>query len=109
MGLGLHGEIVKYAEVAALLGGETAIQGASRDPESDLALVRNIDNDAFNTRVAPPRIGSIESFGGSELMNLVAGMKAGSYDAWMVHLAEGVRDADRRPGDRSPHAPSSRR
>ena len=26
-------------------------------------------------------------------------MKAGRYDAWMVHLAEGVRDADRRPGD----------
>ncbi len=28
-GLGLAGEIIKYAEVAALLGGETAIQGAT--------------------------------------------------------------------------------
>jgi cytosine/adenosine deaminase-related metal-dependent hydrolase len=99
IGLGLHGEIVKYAEVAALLGGETAIQGASRNPESDGVLVRNIDNDAFNDRIAQPRIGSIEAFAGPDLETLLAGMAEGRYDAWMVHLAEGVRDADRRPGD----------
>jgi hypothetical protein len=99
LGLGLRGEIVKYAEVAALLGGETAIQGAGPNPESDRVLIRNVDNDAFDTRVAPPRVPSIELLGGTELSGLLTGMASGLYDAWMVHLAEGVRDADRRVGD----------
>jgi 5-methylthioadenosine/S-adenosylhomocysteine deaminase len=99
LGLGLHGEVVKYGEVVGMLGGETAIQGASPDPRSDGILIRNIDNGAFDTRIAPPRIGSIGDFGGTDLTNLLAGLRDGRYDAWMVHLAEGVRDGDRRPGD----------
>src|SRR5215208_2470842 len=42
--LGLAGEGVKYAEVGAMLGGETAIQGGAADPESDQVLVRNVDH-----------------------------------------------------------------
>jgi 5-methylthioadenosine/S-adenosylhomocysteine deaminase len=99
LGLGLHGEIVKYAEVAAILGGETAIQGASPDPQSDGVLIRNVDNDVFNTRIAPPRVASIGSFTGTELTTFLDAMRQGRYDAWMVHLAEGVRDTDRRAGD----------
>lgn len=99
IGLGLEGEIVKYAEVAALLGGETAIQGAPRILESDGVLIRNVDNDAFDTRIAPPRVGSIATFGDAPLASLLARMANGEVDAWMVHLAEGVRDGDRRAGD----------
>ena len=100
IGLGLEGEIVKYAEVAELLGGETATQGAPQDSASgDGVLIRNVDNDAFDTRIAPPRVAPIDSFAGADLANLVAALKAGQYDAWLVHLAEGVRDANRRPGD----------
>ena len=33
---------------AALLGGETAIQGAPPNPESDGVLIRNVDNDVFD-------------------------------------------------------------
>jgi hypothetical protein len=99
VGLGLQGEIVKYAEVAELLGGETATQGAPVDAASDGVLIRDVDNDVFDTRIAPPRVASIDSFGGAELASFVAALKAGQYDAWMVHLAEGIRDADRRPGD----------
>jgi 5-methylthioadenosine/S-adenosylhomocysteine deaminase len=99
LGLGLHGELVKYAEATALLGGETAIQGASRDPESDSVMIRNIDNDVFDTRIAPPRVGAIASLGGAALADLLDGARQGRYDAWMVHLAEGVRDAERRAGD----------
>jgi 5-methylthioadenosine/S-adenosylhomocysteine deaminase len=99
IGLDLHGEAVKYVEAAALLGGETAIQGADPDPESDGVLIRNIDNGAFDSRIAPPTIASIGSLGGTELANLLAGARSGQYDAWMIHLAEGVRDAHRRPGD----------
>jgi cytosine/adenosine deaminase-related metal-dependent hydrolase len=99
LGLGLTGEIVKYAETAALLGGETAIQGAPRNPESDGVLIRNVDNDAFDTRIAAPRIQPIAALSGAPLANLLARMENGEIDAWLVHLAEGVRDADRRPGD----------
>jgi 5-methylthioadenosine/S-adenosylhomocysteine deaminase len=99
IGLGLGGEVVKYAESAALLGGETAIQGAPRNQETDGILARNIDSDAFDTRIAKPRVQAIALLDGPELAELRAGMIDGRYDGWMVHLAEGVRDGDRRPGD----------
>ena len=99
LGLGLGGEIVKYAEVASLLGGETAIQGAAPNPESDGVLIRNVDNDVFDERIAEPRVGPIAAFGGAGLASLLARMASGEVDAWLLHLAEGVRDDDRRPGD----------
>ncbi len=99
LGLGLHGEMVKYAEAAALLGGETAIQGADRDPESDGVLIRNIENDVFDTRIAPHTVAPINTLSGPGLDTLLDGARNGRYDAWMIHLAEGVRDAGRRPGD----------
>lgn len=99
VGLGLGGEVVKYAEVAALLAGETAIQGAPRNPESDHVLARNVDNDAFNTRIAAPLVRPITTFPGPALERLRSAMVGGRVDAWMVHLAEGVRDAARRPKD----------
>src|SRR5262249_6746502 len=37
--------------------------------------------------------------GGAALAGLLAGMSNGQGDAWLVHLAEGVRDGDRRPRD----------
>ena len=99
LGLGLNGEIVKYAEVAALLGGETAIQGAPPDPESDGVLIRNIDNGAFAARIAPPRVQRIDALEGAGLASLRNAFASGRYDAWMIHLAEGVRDDRRRVGD----------
>ena len=44
-------------------------------------------------------VASIDSFTGTALQELLAQMKAGQVDAWIIHLAEGVRDGDRRPGD----------
>ena len=98
--LGLAGEEVKYAEVGAMLGGETAIQGAAADPESNRVLVRNVDHGSFGDRIASPQVGPIDGLTGAPLAELLASMRAGDVDAWMVHLAEGVRNADRRPGDR---------
>ena len=97
--LGLAGEAVKYAEVQAMLGGETSMQGSSFVPEADGLLVRNVESNVFNTRIAQPRVGRISAFTGSALSTFVGAVRAGQYDAWMVHLAEGVRDAARRPGD----------
>jgi cytosine/adenosine deaminase-related metal-dependent hydrolase len=97
--LGLAGEVVKHAEVQGLLGGETSTQGGVSNPETDGILARNVERDVFNTRIAPPRVGPISSMGAATLADLVNAMKSGAYDAWLVHLAEGVRDAQRRPGD----------
>jgi cytosine/adenosine deaminase-related metal-dependent hydrolase len=97
--LDLRGAAVKYAEVQAMLGGETSMQGASFVPEADGLLVRNVESNVFNSRIAPPRVSRISSLTGGALAGFVAATDAGTYDAWMVHLAEGVRDAQRRPGD----------
>jgi 5-methylthioadenosine/S-adenosylhomocysteine deaminase len=97
--LDLGADAVKYAEVQGLLGGETSIQGAARDPATAGVGSRNIESDVFNTRIAEPRVAPIASFGGAALASFAAALNGGAYDAWMVHLAEGVRDADRRPGD----------
>ena len=97
--LGLGTEAVKYAEAEGLLGGETSVQGAPRNAETASVGERNVESDVFNARIASPRVGSIDSFTGPGLATFAAALNSGAYDAWMVHLAEGVRDADRRPGD----------
>jgi 5-methylthioadenosine/S-adenosylhomocysteine deaminase len=93
IGLNLYPEVDKYAEVGALLGGETATVGVSG------ALVRAVDQGAFGGRVAGSYAGPIADLGGAALSGLRTGLISGQYDAWMLHLAEGVRDSDRRPGD----------
>jgi 5-methylthioadenosine/S-adenosylhomocysteine deaminase len=97
--LDLGSEAIKYSEIEGLLGGETSMQGGFRDPASDGVLARNVEGDVFNTRIASSRVGPISAFDGAPLSDFLAKLNAGDYDAWMVHLAEGVRDADRRPGD----------
>ena len=99
-GLGLLTQVVKYAEVRALLGGETTIEGAS-DPIADQTLIRNVEAAAAfgaTSRVAA-RVQPIASLSGTALSRLLARMRNGELDAWLVHLAEGVRDGERRPGD----------
>src|SRR4029077_13875123 len=50
-GLCLTPEVLLYAQIGALLGGETATQGAQVNPGSDNAIIRSIDTDAFNSRI----------------------------------------------------------
>lgn len=97
--LDLGADAVKYAELEGLLGGETSIQGAAQDSATDGVGARNVESDVFNTRIASPRVAAIANFTGPGLAAFAAALQGGTYDAWMVHLAEGVRDADRRPGD----------
>jgi cytosine/adenosine deaminase-related metal-dependent hydrolase len=93
LGLGLDPELDKYTQAAAILGGETALMGGEG------TLIRGVDQGAFDSRVAPEYTGSIDAIPAGVLSSLQVGMAAGDYDAWAVHLAEGVRDGDRRPGD----------
>jgi len=99
IGLGLLPEVVKYAEVKAMLGGETAFQGAAQGSATDNILIRNVDNSNFGQDRVETRVNAIGVMTQTERDALLGKMRAGLVDAWFVHLAEGVRDDQRRPGD----------
>jgi 5-methylthioadenosine/S-adenosylhomocysteine deaminase len=98
-GLNLYPEVGKYGEVQAMLGGETATQGSPVDPRVDNILIRNVDDTNFGRSKIQSRVRSIDSMTGSELTSIVSSMQNGLIDAWLIHLAEGVGDSQRRPGD----------
>jgi 5-methylthioadenosine/S-adenosylhomocysteine deaminase len=99
VGLNLYPEVGKYAEVKAMLGGETAFQGGPTDPRVDNILIRNVDDVNFGRHNIESRVPSIDTLNGTELSALLDRMHDGQVDAWIVHLAEGVRDNQRRAGD----------
>jgi 5-methylthioadenosine/S-adenosylhomocysteine deaminase len=98
-GLGLDAEMVKFAGLVALLGGETTTEGALPNPATDGLLARNVESANFGRQRIDARVPSIGGFSGGDLANLLTRMHAGQIDAWLVHLAEGVRDGQRRFGD----------
>lgn len=105
--LGLDSQIVKYAELRAALSGTTATQGAGPDPATDGLLVRNVDQANFGRDRVESRVTSVDDPGFAEhgAPPLAERMRSGQVDAWLVHLAEGVRDGDLPPGaPRSPRA-----
>lgn len=113
-------EMVKWAEAMSLLGGQTTLEGDGvRYAETDFSLARNVDYGAFCRHGQPcedrvqSRVNDVEDMRLEDCemdvlaqtaqncpsMSILAGMALGETDAWLVHLAEGVRDARRRPGD----------
>jgi 5-methylthioadenosine/S-adenosylhomocysteine deaminase len=98
-GLDLHAEVVKYHEVEAILGGETTLQGAPSLAATDGVLARNVESPNFGRARVESFVPPIDSLGGTGLTALLDRMHQGGTEAWIVHLAEGVRDGDRRPGD----------
>jgi hypothetical protein len=109
IGLNLYPEVGKYAEVKAMLGGETAFQGGPAVPRVDSILIRNVDDVNFGRDRIESRVPSIDSLVGTELSALLSRMQNSQVDAWIVHLAEGVRDGQRRVVIRFPPAESSPR
>ena len=99
LGLNLAAEVVKYGEARMILGGTTATQGAEPNAAYDTLLTRNVDNQNFGRDRIDNYVPAIASLTGTPLSNVVNGMQTGQLDAWIVHLAEGVQDGDRRPGD----------
>src|SRR5262249_38240004 len=76
-----------------------------KDPATNNILIRNVGQLTFGRNQIESRIDPIFRFGvgfkdSVLLADLVARMANGSVDAWIVHLAEGVRDAQRRKGDK---------
>jgi 5-methylthioadenosine/S-adenosylhomocysteine deaminase len=98
-GLGLLSEVVKYSEVKAMLGGETAFQDGLPDPATDNLMIRNVQSANFGRQAVFSRVPSIDQLSSSDLAALITGMQNGQVDAWLTHLAEGVRDNQRRAGD----------
>jgi 5-methylthioadenosine/S-adenosylhomocysteine deaminase len=91
-GLGLLRQVNRYAQAAALLGGETLLD------HSDGDIVRGNVNNGIDARIAPDW-SRIDTLTDPLLTELKTAMAKGLVDAWELHLAEGVRDGDRRPGD----------
>ena len=99
LGLGLLSEVVKYSEIKAMLGGETTFQDGLPDPATDNLMIRNAQSANFGRQAVLSRVASIDEFSGADLAALIAGMQNGQVDTWLTHLAEGVRDSERRVGD----------
>jgi cytosine/adenosine deaminase-related metal-dependent hydrolase len=93
------GTQLRYAEIRALVGGVTAIQGASRTTQgSRESMVRNVDGMVFGKHRARAAIDlptSLTSRGGPELKRVLELIEAGEVDAYYLHLAEGMRENER--------------
>ena len=88
---------LRYAEIRALVGGVTAIQGTSEqvDQLEDEALVRNVDKWIFGRHrragAGRPAVGH-RPRRGTQLDGILADIKAGEVNAFYIHLAEGRSD-----------------
>jgi cytosine/adenosine deaminase-related metal-dependent hydrolase len=87
--------LTRYAEARALIGGCTAIQGASgRYPDRHEALVRNVDLRIFGADHARSVI-DLSRADAADRARLRARIDAGEVTTVYVHLAEGVDDRSR--------------
>ncbi len=89
---------LRYAEIRALVGGVTAIQGSSgRDRRTDEALVRNVDLQIFGQRRARAMIDLPSAHGqaADQLAGYLDDIGQGKVDAFYLHLAEGQPDDPR--------------
>jgi 5-methylthioadenosine/S-adenosylhomocysteine deaminase len=90
---------LRYAEIRALVGGVTAIQGTSERIErlEEESLVRNVDRWIFGRHKARAMI-DVPAEGQRDfprLQKIVAEIGLGEVDAFYIHLAEGRRDNPR--------------
>ncbi|AUI60207.1 amidohydrolase family protein [Amycolatopsis sp. BJA-103] len=83
---------LRYAEIRALVGGVTAIQGAGQQASryQDEALVRNVDKWIFGGQVGRAMIDLPSGTRGADsLTSILRGISAGTVKAFYLHLAEG--------------------
>jgi cytosine/adenosine deaminase-related metal-dependent hydrolase len=90
---------LRYAEVRALVGGVTAIQGTSEQVNRLTAesLVRNVDKWIFGRHRARALVDLPSATGQAkaQLDGILADITAGQVDAFYIHLAEGRKDNQR--------------
>jgi cytosine/adenosine deaminase-related metal-dependent hydrolase len=98
-GLGRLIDVIKFSKARMILGGTTSTQGGGSNPAYDSLLARNVESINFGRQRILSRVGAIGSLNADDAAALRGAMFEGLLDAWLVHLAEGVRDEDRRVGD----------
>jgi cytosine/adenosine deaminase-related metal-dependent hydrolase len=84
----------RYAEIRALVGGVTGVQGASSTSSSTKAepLVRNIDRWAFGSHRARSLVDLPSgNFGKESFDRIIAHIEAGTVSSFYLHLSEGRR------------------
>ena len=86
--LGLGDLAARYAEVRALVGGTTAIQGASPRFPTEEALVRNVDKRVLGSQIGRSMVDLDER----SLPDILQQIEAGAVTAFYVHVAEGRKD-----------------
>jgi len=87
--------LTRYSEIRALVGGVTAVQGASVNAQVlDEALVRNVDRRIFGQHRGRSIV-DLDSVRDDALQTLHADLAANAIDAIFIHLAEGVDDSSR--------------
>lgn len=83
-------DLTRYAEARALIGGVTAIQGASAMyPGKEEALVRNVDLNIFGEHRARSTIDPLKE-PADKLAEFKTGIDSGEITALYAHLAEGT-------------------
>jgi cytosine/adenosine deaminase-related metal-dependent hydrolase len=93
---------LRYAEVRALVGGVTAIQGSGEAATAYQAeaLVRNVDKWIFGGQVGRALVDLPSgNFGLEGFTSVMKGIDAGKVKAFYIHLAEGSPDDDRSKGE----------
>ena len=95
----LLGDVIKYGKARMILGGTTTTEGGDSSAAYDTLLARNAESPNFGRQRIASRVESIGLMSAVDVGAVAGAMSAGQLDAWLIHLAEGVRDADRRPGD----------
>jgi cytosine/adenosine deaminase-related metal-dependent hydrolase len=91
--------LMRYAEVRALVGGTTAIQGSSGIFQTaDEALVRNVDRRIFGQHRARSVI-DLGRLGDDDVERLTRQIADGDVNAVYIHLAEGTDERSRREFD----------
>ena len=92
--------LTRYAEARALVGGTTAIQGASgKYPDPQESLVRNVDRHIFGGHHGRSMV-DLDRAKPEELERTRKRIDAGEIRALYVHLAEGVDDLSLREFDK---------
>ena len=93
---------LRYAEIRALVGGVTAIQGSGEAATAYQAeaLVRNVDKWIFGGQVGRALIDLPSgTFGLAGFQSVMKGITTGKVKAFYLHLAEGAPDDDRSRGE----------
>jgi 5-methylthioadenosine/S-adenosylhomocysteine deaminase len=93
--LKIPGARLGYAEIRAMVGGVTAIQGMNGLGDSKEPLVRNVDRFIFGEHRARTIIdlpAKVDGFGWDSYAAILKGIEEHRVDAFYVHLAEGMRE-----------------